>query len=296
MKNTMKAIAVMMLMTAVIIVNGCTPEDDPNSGGGDSKIPEGALKGVFTVDRDGHQIYFSKGNLWYYNASETPYWKFADHQWDCNTNDAICYFAWGTSGYNHGANLYLPDSYSQTSDDFFAYGDKNAALGDYSGKADWGYNAIVNGGNQEGLWRSPHALEFSYIMYHRESVSGVRFVRAKVNDLDGCILFPDDWDASKYTINNPNMSEGYSSDNVIPLDDWVTILEPAGCVLLITAGWANSTGTGEIFHVGRQAGYWCSNISSNGNPSSFYIAYYNMGTNPQVRFSHYAVRLVRDVK
>ena len=294
MKKTLKAIAAIMLMTVVIFVAGCSSEDEPNQGGG-HKIPEGALKGVFTSNRDGGQIYFSKGNLWYYNQVEEPYWKFAEHQWDCNTSDAICYFAWGTSGYDHGAKLYRPDSYSQSSDDYYAYGDENAHLGDYTGKADWGYNAIVNGGNKEGLWRSPHALEFSYIMYQRKTESDVRFVRAKVNNIDVCVFFPDDWDASKYTINNPNQAEGSSDDNVIPLDDWTNILEPAGCVLLPAAGLQSVT-NGEIYHTGRKAGYWCSNIAANGNPSSFYMTFYNMGSNPQVRFDHYTVRLVRDVK
>lgn len=296
MKKTMKAIAAIMLMTVVMIATGCTPEDDPNNGGGNSNVPEGALNGVFTVNNEGGQIYFSKGNLWYYNAEEEPYWKFADHQWDCNTNDAICYFCWGTSGYNHGANLYMPESFSQTSDDFFAYGDPKANLGDNTGKADWGYNAIVNGGNQEGLWRTPHALEFSYIMYQRKTDSNVKFVKAKVNDLDGCIFFPDDWDASKYTINNPNESEGSSDANVISAEDWTSILEPAGCVFFPTAGWLNAYGTGEIHHQGRQGAYWCSNISANGNPSHFYILLHGISYNPQVRFSHYCVRLVRDVK
>ena len=292
MTRIIKAIAAIMLMTGVVLSSGCTK--DPDNGG--SNVPEGALKGVFTVNDEGGQIYFSKGNLWYYNSVDNPYWKFADHQWDCNTNAAICYFCWGTSGYDHGANMYSPNSFSQTSDDFYAYGDPKANLGDNTGKADWGYNAIVNGGNKEGLWRTPHALEFSYLMYRRKTDSGVKFVKAKVNDLDGCVFFPDDWYAAKYTINNPNEAEASSEANVISAEDWTSILEPAGCVFFPTAGWLNAYGSGEIHHQGRQGAYWCSNISSNGNPSHFYILLNNISTNPQVRFSHYSVRLVRDVK
>ena len=295
MKKTMRAIAAIMLMTSIVIAAACSPEEEP-SGGESSKVPEGALKGVFTVNKEGDRIYFSKGNLWYYNTEEKPYWKFADHQWDCYTGDAICYFCWGTSGYDHGAKKCMPESFSQTSDDFFAYGDPTASLGDNTGKADWGYNAIVNGGNQEGLWRTPHSLEFSYIMYQRKTDSNVKFVKAKVNDLDGCIFFPDDWDVSKYTINNPNKAEGSSDDNVISAEDWTTILEPAGCVFFPTAGWLNAYGSGEIHHLGRRGAYWCSNISSNGNPGHFYILLNNISYGPQVRFSHYCVRLVRDVK
>ena len=292
MKKTWKAMAAIMLMTGVVFIVGCGK--DPNGG---SKVPEGALNGVFTVNEEGKQVYFSKGNLWCYNTVEEPYWKFAEHQWDCNTGDAVCYFCWGTSGYNHGAVKYAPDSRPSSNSDFYAYGDPKANLGDYTGKADWGYNAIVNGGNQEGLWRTPHALEIYYLMRHRKTASGVRFVRAMVNDHDGYVFFPDDWDASKYTINNPNVAETYTIDNIISAKDWTDILEPAGCVFFPTAGWlSSSSGTDVIVHEGIQGAYWCSNISSNGNPTHLYILLHDIGLGPQVRFDRYCVRLVRDVQ
>ena len=292
MKKTRKAMAAIMLMTGVVFIAGCGK--DPNSG---SKVPEGALNGVFTVNDEGKQIYFSKGNLWCYNKVEEPYWKFAEHQWDCNTGDAVCYFCWGTSGYNHGAIQYAPDCAPSLNSDFYAYGDPKANLGDYTGKADWGYNAIVNGGNQEGLWRTPLLSEFFYLMRHRKTASDVRFVRAMVNDLDGYVFFPDDWDASKYTIINPNVAETYTIDNNISAADWTDILEPAGCVFFPAAGQLSlSSGTAVIVQEGREGAYWCSNIASNVYPCCLNILYHDLNLGTQVRDSRYCVRLVRDVQ
>lgn len=292
MKKTWKAMAAIMLMTGVVFITGCGKDPE-----GESKVPEGALNGVFTVNEEGKQVYFSKGNLWCYNTVEKPYWKFAEHQWDCNTGDAVCYFYWGTSGYNHGANQYAPDCEPSSNSDFYAYGDPNANLGDYTGKADWGYNAIVNGGNQEGLWRTPLLSEFFYLMRHRKTASDVRFVRAMVNDLDGYVFFPDDWDASKYTINNPNVAETYTVDNNISATDWTDILEPAGCVFFPAAGHlSSSSGTDVIVQEGHEGSYWCSNIASNGDPSSLHILYHDLVLGTQVRNSRYCVRLVRDVQ
>ena len=63
-------------------------------------------------------------------------------------------FSWGTSGYNHGAVCFQPWSLSEEPSDYYAYGQDFYDLSDCSGRADWGYNAIENGGNLEGIWRT----------------------------------------------------------------------------------------------------------------------------------------------
>ena len=44
--------------------------------------PEGAINGLFTINEAGDQVYFSKGNLQYIGSADTPYWRFAENQWD----------------------------------------------------------------------------------------------------------------------------------------------------------------------------------------------------------------------
>ncbi|MBO4585019.1 MAG: hypothetical protein J5675_00245, partial [Bacteroidales bacterium] len=53
--------------------------DDINDAIGGS-APTGAVNGVFTVNKDGGTVYFSKGNLQYQASTKT--WRFAENQWD----------------------------------------------------------------------------------------------------------------------------------------------------------------------------------------------------------------------
>ena len=40
-----------------------------------SGAPEGAINGLFTINENGDQVYFSQGNLQYIGSAATPYWK-----------------------------------------------------------------------------------------------------------------------------------------------------------------------------------------------------------------------------
>ena len=71
------------MLIAAVAMAACTPEDDPNNGGGNNgggnngggnngggsdtpvvpTVPTGAINGLFTVNGDGGQVYFSKGSL-----------------------------------------------------------------------------------------------------------------------------------------------------------------------------------------------------------------------------------------
>lgn len=224
--------------------------------------PQGLLSGVFTVGPD-KKIRFSQGNLQYQASTNT--WRFAESQLDCigaaNANISESYngwidlFAWGTSGYNHGAVCYQPWSMGENNE-YFAYGNYNYCLFDQTGQADWGYNAISNGGNQTGLWRTPTNGDWGTLFEYRETQSGIRFAMARVADSNGVLLFPDDWDASIYTINEANRFEtGAFTVNTIPVSDWSGILEPAGVVFLPAAGMRNGT---EVVYPNEAGTYWSS--------------------------------------
>ncbi len=207
-----------------------------------SARPAGALKGKFTVNSNGDQVRFSQGNLQYIGSAGTPYWKFADKQWETLGNNGQGstsqyvdrdLFGWGTSGYNHGAVCYQPWSTSQTNSDYFAYGNRYYELYNSTGQADWGYNAIRNGGNQENSgWRTLTNDEWTYIINGRNTPSGIRFAMGSVNGVDGLILLPDNWNASTYTLNKTNDDYGGFYANTINATDWTTILEANGAVFL----------------------------------------------------------------
>ena len=231
--------------------------------------PTGAINGLFSVSEN-NQVYFSHGNLQYIGSSATPYWKFADHQWDYlgTTTDQNSdsqtvdrdLFAWGTSGYDHGANFYQPWSLFGGYSDYFVYGNMGDNLFDQTGQADWGYNAITNGGNIENSgWRTLTQEEWQYVFKTRSTSSGKRYAKANVNSINGVILLPDDWSSSYYSLNNTNKNGASFSSNTITAAQWNT-LEQHGAVFLPAAGDWDETW---LCNVGSRGIYWsASNYNS----------------------------------
>ena len=263
-------------------------------------LPEGALPKLFSVS-EGKQVLFSKGNLQYQATTKT--WRFAEHQYDVIGKDNekisetyagwIDLFGWATSGYDHGAVNYQPWSGNKDTKSnalHWAYGDASYNLYDETGQADWGYNAISNGGNQEGLWRTPRKEEWLYLLFVRNTASGVRFVKAVVNGVNGLVVLPDQWQANTYQLNSVNMAEMNYTNNVISLADWQQVLEPAGAVFLPVGGARTIEG---IFEVGA-----CQ-TSSVGCEDSFELLFGADDINLRAtghRGDGLSVRLVRDVE
>ena len=232
-------------------------------GGSGGDAPTGAIDGKFTINADGDQVYFSQGNLQYIGSASTPYWKFADNQWDIlgyttgqhgssSQNVDRDLFGWGTSGYNHGANCYQPWSISSNYSDYYAYGAYTNDLNDGNGQADWGYNPISNGGNQANQWRTLTQPEWAYVFNTRTTNSGIRYAKAKVNDRNGVILLPDDWSSDTYSLSNSNTYDARYSSNTISASQWNT-LEQAGAVFLPAAGDRGGTSVTDVGSIGN---YW----------------------------------------
>ena len=263
-----------------------------------SNLPTGAINGLFSVGENA-TVFFSQGNLQYIGSAATPYWKFADNQWDYlgtttgqnsdSQNVDRDLFGWGTSGYNHGANCYQPWSTSQTSNDFNAYGIDTYNLYDQTGQADWGYNAIVNGGNTESSgWHTLTKDEWNYLFNIRSTVSGIRYVKAQVNGINGVILLPDDWIDDYYPLNNTNNSGASFGSNTIAATEW-TALEQHGVVFLPAAG--NRLGT-SLSNVGSCGRYWSASIYDSYYVSSIFFDDSSFGANGYNRGLNYTVRLV----
>jgi hypothetical protein len=238
--------------------------------------PTGAIAGLFSVSPS-LQVWFSQGNLQYRASTKT--WQFAEHQWDyvgdANTNisqtysDWIDLFGWGTSGYNHGAVCYQPWSTSTTSSDYYAYGSYTYNLYDQTGQADWGYNAISNGGNTTHTWRTLTHEEWRYVFNTRNTSSGIRYAKATVNNVNGVILLPDDWQSSYYSLSSTNSLGASYSSNTITATQWAT-LEQHGAVFLPAAGYRNGT---SVYNVGSFGNYW--SASCNNSSSAWYVYFGN---------------------
>lgn len=242
-------------------------------------------------------------------SASTPFWKFAEHQWDYlgdngqgSTSENVDrdLFGWGTSGYNHGATCYQPWSTNRTSYRYFAYGNDSYNLFNQTGKADWGYNAISNGGNQEHTgWRTLTTQEWDYLVTSRTTSSGIRWALGTVNDVNGIIILPDEWTAIVYALNDPN--GGSYSSNIISADDWTNILEPNGAVFLPAAGYRDGT---TLYHLNNSGGYWSSSIYKPYNFYSTQAKYLGFASGGVMstsisysdRYFGYSVRLVRNAE
>ena len=232
-------------------------------------LPMGAVDGLFSVN-DTLQVYFSQGNLQYIGSANTPIWKFADNQWDyfgaSQNGDSQTVnrdlFRWGTSGYDHGAVCYQPWSTSTNDSDYYAYGLPGYNLYEQTGMADWGYNPIINGGNELNRWRTLSANEWSYVFNTRTTESGIRYAKAQVNNINGVILLPDNWDANYYTLNYTNQYDAKFYYNSITESQW-SVLEQYGAVFLPAAGYLSGTSS---YMVGSYGMYW--SATSYGNDAS----------------------------
>ena len=294
-------------------------------GGTPSGHPEGAINGLFTINAEGNQVYFSQGNLQYQASTST--WRFAGNQWDYvgadNSNISSTYdgwidlFGWGTSGYhnvydNFNVN-YQPYSTSQnvvhTECNYYGYGPStnmyDPNLTGMSAEYDWGvHNAISNGGNQVGLWRTMTSAEWEYVFFFRSAskvgnTSNARFAKATVNGVSGVILFPDIFSVPIYLptplqVNNQDASfsiNGYSEEG------W-TALENLGCVFLPAAGGRSGT---SISSAGSYGNYWSSSYESYVSARYMYFHSFQyssprMGTNSYARYIGYSVRLVHNAE
>ncbi len=261
--------------------------------------PAGVINGLFSVSAT-KQVYFSQGNLQYIGSAATPYWQFAEHQWDyigsTQNQDSDSptadrdLFGWGTSGYNHGATAYQPWATSTLYSSYYAYGSVIYNLNDQTGQAEWGYNAIVNGGNQQNSgWCTLTNAEWGYIFNRRTdafSKSGLGIV----NGVKGMILLPDAWTLPE----GLSFTSGYSSwVNVYNVEQWAQ-MEDNGAVFLPAAGFRTGT---TLNALGLRGCYWSSSRSNSDNAYSMY--FYSGDLTPQsnnYRYKGYSVRLVRDAQ
>ena len=266
-------------------------------------VPVGAINGLYTINENGDQVYFSQGNLQYIGNVSLPYWKFADNQWDyfgdngqtsVNVHVNRDLFGWGTSGWDCSNTNFEPwnviykriNNQLEIFDESWKYGPTGDSdlTGDYA-NSDWGiYNAIKNGGNQNGIWRTLSEEEWDYVFNSRITSSGIRYAKANVNNVNGVILLPDDWNCSVYQLyENYNESWAEYSSNIIDISQW-NLIQEAGAVFLPAAGMrinnaSQSYGgnvTVRIDLLNNSGKYWSTKSYYNVGPYSVIAAGYNL--------------------
>ena len=269
------------------------------------QAPEGAINGKFTINSSGAKVYFSNGNLQYIGSASTPYWKFADNQWDYlgdngqgSTSQTVDrdLFGWGTSGWNNGNVYYQPyDTQSGYGGQGYGYGptDGTSYTYDLTGtyaNADWGvYNPISNGGSQAGQWRTLTKDEWVYVFQGRSGALS-KYGHGKVNGQNGMILLPDEWtlpSGLSFTAGNSSWA------NVYTTEQWEQ-MEQNGAVFLPAAG---SRLGASIDGVGVYCLYWSASHIGNTNAYDVYSSGSNLDPqNYGGRFGGESVRLVRSAQ
>lgn len=294
----MKRVVFLIMVLGMVWMVGCDRDEDStdNPTGFDEN---GASNAVFTV-AEGRTVHFSRGNLQY--QASTEMWRFAEHQYDIvgkdNCNISFGYsgwidlFGWGTSGWNSGANAYLPAASSGLNGDYYPGGSYTNSLTGVYANADWGvYNRISNGGNQAGMWRTLTRDEWDYLLNSR--AADVRYVKATVNNVEGVIIFPDTYThpSGVATLRNVNSTSFGFSGYVVTLSEWQQI-EAAGAIFLPAAGRRNRKTVDGVGWVGC---YWSSTYCD--YDAAAYDVYFDGGfiyVCRSDRFNGRSVRLVRD--
>lgn len=288
---------------------------------------EGTTPGLFSVEVETvgtnkitkRMVRFSKGNLQATTTDSwaTYTWSFKEHQYDMDADGnvgenyedraVVSHFGYGTSGYNE-MHPYMT-SYDET--DYPAI--------DISGtEYDWGvHNAITNGGNEAGLWRtlkmrtsSDNFGEWRTIFNNTfNGRTGSCYAKAYLfGDTDhgvhGVIVLPDNYihpEGVPALVGINSGDVGYWNDgNKYSEADWAK-LEAAGCVFLPAAGQRDDDY--DIWQIGAQdeglCAYW-SGINDEDWSDSAYCLDIKSDDTPGLysdyNYYGFSVRLVLDVE
>ncbi len=233
--------------------NGLDTDDDPS-----------ASVHYFSVG-DNKKVIFSKGNLQYSPGSGT--WRFAEHQYDVYNRSAndnvggngwIDLFAWGT-----GRDPMFIAGYSKYKSSF----------------TDWGVNSIDGSYHS---WRTLKSDEWSYLISGRLN-SQALWGLAKVNNVQGLIILPDNFESPKGLTFDSGYGDGYKT-NVYTISEWES-MQNAGAIFLP----ASSNDLKASLY------YWS---ATQYDDDYAYILYFNgyddLYVSDSGKYKYYSVRLVYD--
>jgi len=236
---------------------------------------QGCIQSVFSVS-DSKKVFFSKGNLQYIGSAATPYWKFADNQYDylgtttgqnsTDTDKDRDLFGWGTSGSApSGQTARAPYYTTQTNTDYVSNITTDGANWGTGSEWDWGHNAISNGGNTADVWRTLTKGEWLYLINSRTNAAN-KVGYATVGGKNGIIILPDEFnDPMKNNGSGafvPKATTGWSAN--VYTANWEA-MEAAGAVFLPASGRRDGT---SMISVGSFGCYWSSTVR-NANQANY---------------------------
>ena len=247
-------------------------------------------------------VEFAPGNLWYGKADgeSTAAFHFEANQWDfASTWDAshVSHFFWSnTTDWQTSGKEPYAESYScntqTTGDVFFTNAMKTTANPDFH----------MDGETGKNQWRTLSNGEWAYLLNTSGSSGRTdesRFAKAKVKDVCGLLIFPDNYSGttSGDGIANVNATdeEEFPTSN-IPDNTWKA-MESAGAVFLPAARLRQNT---DMYSVGSEGYYWSSTPHNTMKANAYYMRFNSddVYTNDRSRNRNggLSVRLVRDVK
>lgn len=238
--------------------------------------PTPVVGAVFSVSAS-KKVKFSKGNL-YWNGSA---YKFEENQYDYpsswNTSH-VGHFFWSKDDSIARASSYS-DSGASVNDILFTNGTETTPKSSFT----------VDG--EAGKWRSLSKDEWTYLI---ETRSGNRYAKAKVNNVNGLLIFPDNYSGtmSGTGIAAVNTASASFPSSSIPTAIW-SEMEEDGVVFLPNAG---SRTNSNILNAGSRAEYWSSTASDEGNAYNLLCYVSDILSHQQSgRRSGRHIRLVEDV-
>ena len=188
-----------------------------------SFISSDLIPGLFTVNSDGKQVFFSRGNLYWNNLE----YCFEDNQYTVHTKSSaepenhIAHFYWSKSSDVARSLSNYSDAGRSSSDVFFA---NNPEFMVYEHT---GWSVLTSG-------------EWKYLLDTRNQDN--KFAKAKIHNMNGLLIFPDGYSLPSGYISDgeTGMSKsndkkaGFPSEN-IPDETWFG-MDAAGVVFLPAAG------------------------------------------------------------
>ena len=261
-----------MYSASVVVLGGSVSVPHPNGLSvrclRDESPIAGTLPGKFTVDANGKQVYFSKGNLRAFcneeNSTNGWTWSFAEHQWDYigaeHANTSIN--GNGTSSHYGPVDLF---GWSASSTHFGINNSSNAD--DYTGDfVDWG-------GNIGAGWQTLTANEWKYLLETRENAAD-KVGYATVCGKYGLILLPDVF-SDPYTNTavsggafRPKNTTGWEANVYTEGASW-NGMETAGAVFLPVSGKRQGNNLSDLGQIGY---YWTGTTNSDANASYLYFS------------------------
>ncbi len=248
----------------------------------------GALSGLFTVNSDGLQVRFAKGNLLMVGTNN---YKFADNQYDRKEGNYTWLYQWAA---NDNTNTSMNVCWKNGQVSYISNGGANDVSWRCLSRSEW--NFVLNIRAQSS---SHHIYYYDKDGNLTTTATNKCYTLCSIGSIKGMLIFPD---VFCWPLDNKQPStfgsNGYSSNFSgisLTMAEW-QVLEAAGCVFLPTTGYTNNYHT-SLDNETTDGAYWSSQTNPSKNP--FYTKFSGTSavcstSNFGHKIDYYAYRLVKN--